>query len=61
MEIGVLIEGSHTGNSGYALSFEVSGIVNFQSNTTLYALGQTRTGDAVGGGMRVVFKAVKIN
>jgi hypothetical protein len=58
---GVIIEGSHTGNNGYALSFEVSGVVNFQSETTLYALGQTRTQDAVCGGMKVVLRAVKVN
>lgn len=56
-----LLSGSHTGDSGYPLAFTVSQIVNFESETSFFALGQTTTSASVNGGLKVILRAVKVN
>lgn len=56
-----LLSGSHTGDSGYPLAFTVSQIVNFESETSFFALGQTTTSSSVNGGLKVILRAVKVN
>ena len=58
---GVLVESCHTGNGAYDLSFSASGIVNLESETSVYAVAQTGSSHAVNGGVRVVLRAVKVN
>ncbi len=56
----ILVDGSHAGDGGYDLSFTRMGIVNLEKDTSIYALGQTASTNCVGGGMRVVLRAVKV-
>lgn len=56
-----LASGSHNGNGGYGMTYNITRIVKFDEDTTIYALGQTSSSENVGGGMKVILRAAKIS
>lgn len=57
----VLIRGSHTGDNRYELSFTLSDILDVESDSNVTALIQTASESGVNGGVKVRFKAIKID
>lgn len=57
----ILIDGSHTGDSGYGMGFTITRVVKLDTTANVFALGQTSTPSNVNGGMRVELRIVKIN
>jgi hypothetical protein len=57
----IYVDGSHTGDGAYAMGFSITGIVKLDTAQNVFAIGQTGSQTSVGGGMKVVLRAVKVN